>query len=326
VFCCFVSQIRIFPDRKSTASFAGNLLGAVMSFSSGTPLVVTRFLRKLHGGSQPILAEANDGLLYVVKFADNLQGANLCFNEAMGTELYKACGLPVANWMPIYVPDTFLAQNPECWTETQHSRKCPAAGLCFGSRYVTNKDRRIYEILSGQDFKRILQPKMFWMAWILDACANHTDNRQAIFERTAGNKLKTSFIDFGHMFGSASGTQQAKIRSSSYLDFRIYPTIAIGECLKLCQLVHNIDAQSLSRIVDLLPTEWKTASALRNFERCLLRTSSVQDVEDIVVQMTVEYRLASQRDESHFQSGEEPFKPLLRPGLCPLPQRRSAVA
>ncbi len=59
------------------------------------PVVVTQYVRNLRGGSQPILARASDGFLYVVKFANNLQGPNLLFNESAGSELYLACGLPI---------------------------------------------------------------------------------------------------------------------------------------------------------------------------------------------------------------------------------------
>lgn len=51
--------------------------------------ILTGFLKALRGGSQSILAQANDGQLYVVKFANNLQGKNLLFNEAAGSMLYS---------------------------------------------------------------------------------------------------------------------------------------------------------------------------------------------------------------------------------------------
>ena len=61
-------------------------LGSGMAVLGKKTIAVTRHIQKLRGGSQPILAEASDGRLYVVKFANNPQGANLLFNESMGRD------------------------------------------------------------------------------------------------------------------------------------------------------------------------------------------------------------------------------------------------
>src|SRR5580700_5874154 len=95
---------------------------------------MVRYLRSLRGGSQPFLAQASDGLFYVVKFAHNLQGPNLLFNESAGTELFRCCGLAVPEWRPLLVTSDFLDQNPGCWMRTAEEVLRPNAGLCFGSR------------------------------------------------------------------------------------------------------------------------------------------------------------------------------------------------
>src|ERR1039457_415092 len=110
---------------------------------------VTRYIRNFHGGSQPILAQASDGLQYVVKFNNNLQGPNVPFNESVGSELYRACGLAVPSWKPLLVSDTFLDQNPDCWMQTPEGRLRPASGLCFGSRFLGAEGTRLLEILPG---------------------------------------------------------------------------------------------------------------------------------------------------------------------------------
>jgi hypothetical protein len=87
--------------------------------------LAAKFVCNLRGGSQPILVEASDGLLYVAKFTDNLQGPNLPFNESIGSELYRACGLAVPLWKPLLVTDDFLDQNPGCWLQTAAGRLRP---------------------------------------------------------------------------------------------------------------------------------------------------------------------------------------------------------
>src|SRR5580698_1050275 len=105
--------------------------------------------RSLRGGSQPILAHATDGLVYVVKFANNLQGPNLLFNESAGYELYRACGLPVPDWTPLWVTDSFLDGNRDCWMQTPEGRLRPSSGLCFGSLFLGQKGDRLFEIVPG---------------------------------------------------------------------------------------------------------------------------------------------------------------------------------
>jgi hypothetical protein len=110
-------------------------------------VLATRYIRNLRGGSQPILAQASDGLLYVVKFTNNIQGANLPFNESIGTELYRACKLRVPAWKPVLVTDSFLDQNPDCWMQTPKGRLRPDSGLCFGSRFLGGDGIRLLEVL-----------------------------------------------------------------------------------------------------------------------------------------------------------------------------------
>ena len=129
---------------------------------------VTHFVRKLPGGSQSILARACDGFQYVVKFANNLQGPNLLFNESAGSELYRACGLPVPEWRPIEVSDSFLDKNPDCWMQTEKGYLRPASGLCFGSRFLGGNDKRLFEILPGSMFNRVHNQVNFWLAWLID--------------------------------------------------------------------------------------------------------------------------------------------------------------
>src|ERR1700679_3063217 len=126
---------------------------------------VTQYVRSLRGGSQPILARASDGFQYVVKFANNLQGPNLLFNESAGSELYLACGLPVSEWTPLRIADSFLDSNPECRTQTPEGRLRPASGLCFGSLFLGQDDKRLLEILPASMFDLIRNQTSFGLAW-----------------------------------------------------------------------------------------------------------------------------------------------------------------
>lgn len=234
---------------------------------------VTRFVRKLRGGSQPILVEASDGLLYVAKFADNLQGSNLAFNESMGCGLYRAYGLRVPAWKPLQLTRSFIARHPECWFETERGLVKPAPGLCFGSLYLGTEGTRLLEILPETGYRTIHNRARFWLAWLVDICAGHADNRQVVFVQDAENKFEAHFIDMGHMFGGPKGNMRPHYISSRYLDARIYPTITFRQVHTFCRALESVDTDKLWQQAGALPEEWKTASALRGFGRCLQRLS-----------------------------------------------------
>lgn len=234
----------------------------------------TRFVRKLRGGSQPVLAEASDGFSYVVKFSNNLQGPNLAFNESMGTELYRSLGLPVALWRQVAVTDSFIDANRACWMETETGLRRPEAGKCFASRYVGGEGTRLYEILPGTYINRVKNREDFCLAWLVDVCADHRDSRQAIFRELPGGDLTATFVDHGHMFGGADQLQP-RSRCVAYLDARIYPETDREQfLLKLDRVLGSLDALGLCKEIDALPDEWKRESAIRGLMHCLERLAS----------------------------------------------------
>lgn len=247
---------------------------------------VTRYVRNLRGGSQPILAQASDGQLYVIKFANNLQGPNLLFNESAGSELYRACGLPVPEWTPLWISDSFLDRNPDCWMQTEEGRLRPASGLCLGSRFLGEDGKRLFEILPGPMFKRVRNQVSFWLAWLIDVCAEHVDNRQAIFIEDAEGWLDAYFVDHGHLFGGPNAELKRHFSSSRYLDQRIYGQVSSETLLGFQNILHALDADTLRKRIEAIPAEWSHASAREGFERCLqrLKTPSLllQVVETIV--------------------------------------------
>jgi len=229
---------------------------------------VIRIVRRLRGGSQPILVEADDGMLYVVKFGNNLQGPNVLFNEFMGSELYRTLGLSVPDWTTLFVADSFIARNPECRFATESDYLKPVSGPCFGSRFLNPPLR---EILPQGWYGRVRNRKDFWLAWMVDICASHTDNRQVVFRHYKDSELNAYFLDHGHMFGGPKGESRQHFVASRYLDPRIYPDISAQFLARLGRISRRLDTDRLWRRTKMLPEEWLTPSALGQFAECLAR-------------------------------------------------------
>jgi hypothetical protein len=271
---------------------------------------VTHFIRKLRGGSQPILAQASDGFTYVIKFAGNPQGTNTLFNESMGTEFYRAAGLPVPKCRPLILTDEFLDQNPQCWLEMPEGLRRPSPGLCFGSRYLGIGEMTLWEILPRSKFSRVMNLADFRVAWFLDICAAHTDNRQAVFE-THEDGIHAVFVDHGHMFSGPDGVSPRQdYCASAYLDARIY-----GGNSKIANTVLNLDIDTLWRKTKQLPIEWLTDTALRSFSECLgvlADANKLQNIAELIAGFPVD------KDKREFLANEQKGRfPdwLLRPGV-----------
>jgi hypothetical protein len=290
-------------------------LGEMMSAFGKDVAVILRFIRNLHGGSQPILVRASDGLTYVVKFANNLQGANLLFNESAGSELYRACGLEGPAWKPLLVTDAFLDDNPDCWLQTPEGRLRPASGLCFASRFLGGEGVRLLEILPGSSFKRIRNHEDFWLAWLIDICARHADNRQAVFQEDAQGWLHASFIDHGHLFGGPEGDKLLHFQASRYLDARIYQNVSQQHLLNVQRVAASLDVDRLWQEVQGLPEEWKTASALDGLTQCFARLATAQLVQGVLDAMVDAHERTHGSFCREYQRGPKPPLSVLRPGV-----------
>jgi hypothetical protein len=282
----------------------------------GTGLtVVAQHIRNLRGGSQPNLVQASDGFYYVAKFTNNLQGPNIPFNESVGSELYKACGLAAPKWRPLLVTDSFLDQNPDCWLQTPEGSVRPSSGLCFGSRFLGGEGIRLLEILPGASFSRVRNHTSFWLAWLIDICAGHCDNRQALFVEDCQGWLDAFFVDHGHLFGGPKGEMRLHFQASRYLDPRIYQRVSSQQLLRFQKIVQSLDVNQLWKRAQTLPDDWKTKSALDAFTKSLSIMSTSNLLQNIVDTMDDTLRKFYVCERSNRPSRKKSPASVLRPGV-----------
>lgn len=249
----------------------------------GTQIRAERFIRKLRGGSQPVLVEGSDGLLYVLKFLNNSQGTNLLFNESMGTELFRACALPVALWKPIVLSRQFIDGSPGCWMDSEQGKVRPQAGICFGSMFVGQQRTRLLQILPRANFGRIRNRDSFWLAWLVDLCCEHTDTRQAVFVEGRNGRLDPWFVDMGHLFGGPDGSRKARgVLRCRYPDQRIYPEMLPTTSSEYLTTIGSLDMDALWTTTRKLPADWTSAKALRAFFRGLETLSNANLVRNLL--------------------------------------------
>jgi len=279
--------------------------------------LAVRYIEKLSGGSQPILVEASNGLFYVVKFTNNVQGTNLSFNESVGTELYLSCGLASPSWTPVLITDAFIDRNPECWMETPEGRLRPASGFCFGSRFLGGNGADLLDVLPSNCHGRIWNRDSFWLAWLIDICAEHTDNRQAIFVKDARGWLHAFFVDHGHLFGGPNGNERRHFLASRYLDPRIYRRVPSHHLPDFQRVARYLDADNIWEKIRALPDQWKVPSALEGFMRCICRLTNPNLLQNIVETMKEAQADNDARGIFTYSDKPAPKAPVLRSGLLP---------
>lgn len=92
-----------------------------------------RHIRKMRGGAQSHLVEADDGRFYIVKFQNNPQHRRILVNELVASTFLKYLEISTAETALIHVTADFLRENPDVSIELGASKTPVAMGWQFGS-------------------------------------------------------------------------------------------------------------------------------------------------------------------------------------------------
>jgi hypothetical protein len=233
------------------------------------PIRAVRLVRPMRGGAQSVLVECTDGARYVVKSLNNPQGPHVLFNEALGTELMRAFGLPVAPWKPVLLTSSLLDSTPGFDLETSRGRMPRVPGLHFGSLYMVPENSIAHEIIPSGWLKRVVGREQFLRALVLDLWVCNRDQRQALFlpmTPARGTPLQPVFFDNGHMFGGPEWEFEDQITKSLYGDLSAYADLLQESAIESAvKEVLKISASDIVQALCSIPHEWLPAEG-RCFE------------------------------------------------------------
>src|SRR6266571_2493707 len=112
------------------------------------PLTAVRHVRKMRGGAQSHLLEADDGHWYVVKFRNNPQHHRILVNELLASAFLDYLKIAVPETAFVQLSPAFLAANPDAHIILGAQRIAIEPGLHFGSRYPGDPSRTaVYDFL-----------------------------------------------------------------------------------------------------------------------------------------------------------------------------------
>src|SRR3954452_11587598 len=99
------------------------------------PVNARRFIRKMRGGAQSHLLEADDGNYYVVKFQNNPQHRRILVNEAIAGSILYHLQISAPETAIVRLSAEFLQANPEIHIQLGTTRAAVQPGWHFGSRH-----------------------------------------------------------------------------------------------------------------------------------------------------------------------------------------------
>ena len=179
------------------------------------PVHARRLIRKMRGGAQAHLLEADDGYFYVVKFKNNPQHRRILVNELVASIFLRYLRISTPEATLVEVTEEFLRTNPEVEIRLGSRRLPIAPGWHFGSRFPGDPSRdAVYDFIPDALLDKVANRDDFLGVLVFDKWAGNADSRQSIFFRTplrewasAGQPgtsrlgFLAQMMDHGYVFG-----------------------------------------------------------------------------------------------------------------------------
>jgi len=148
------------------------------------PLTAVRYVRKMRGGAQAHLLEADDGCWYVVKFRNNPQHHRILVNELAASAFLEYLQVSAPLTALIHVTADFLAENPSLRL-TLGAKQIPIdPGWHFGSRYPGDPSlTAVYDFLPDALLAQVANREDFRAILVFDKWTGNADGRQCVFYR-----------------------------------------------------------------------------------------------------------------------------------------------
>src|SRR5947207_11936754 len=148
------------------------------------PLTAVRHVRKMRGGAQAHLLEADDGRWYVVKFRNNPQHRRVLVNESISATILEYLNISVPPTAIIEVTPAFLAANADVHIQLGTRRVDVEPGWQFGSRFPGDPAfLAVYDFLPDTLLAQVVNLTDFLAILTFDKWTGNADGRQSVFYR-----------------------------------------------------------------------------------------------------------------------------------------------
>lgn len=235
------------------------------------PVNARRFIRKMRGGAQAHMLEADDGECYVVKFQNNPQHRRILVNEFVAAEILTHLQIASPAHQIVRLSAEFLAANPEVYLQMGTRRMPIAPGWHFGSRVPANPDTTaFYDFIPDSLLNQVANSEHFLGVLAFDRWVANADGRQSIFFRAQLNDWlqrpgipprKLGFlvlmIDHGFAFNGPHWDFPESAVSGLYPRRIVYGGVkSIGDFEPWAERILNFPEEVFDRAERQIPPEW----------------------------------------------------------------------
>lgn len=233
------------------------------------PLNAVRHVRKMRGGAQAHLLEADDGNWYVVKFRNNPQHSRVLINELLSAVFLEYLKIAIPEPAVIEVTSAFLAANPEIHMQLGTRRIEVESGWHFGSRYPGDPTRSaVYDFLPDALLSQVANRDDFRAVLVFDKWTSNADGRQCVFYRAsvreAGGRAERArprfvarMIDNGYAFNGPHWDFPESALQGLYARRQVYETVrSLDDFEPWLEQVTHFPEEVIDRAWKTLPPEW----------------------------------------------------------------------
>lgn len=235
-------------------------------------LTAVSYLKRMRGGAQAHLLQADDGNAYVVKFPNNPQHVRVLANEMICARLANAIGLPVPIPAFVQVSEKFVTRTPEL-TIQYAGRTIPCeCGWCFGSQHVAaGYDAQVVDVLTEGQLARVRNLEVFLGALVFDKWTCNVDGRQVVYcKRPRQQNYRTTLVDNGYCFNAGEWRfDDAPIRGTFAWNLP-YLCVSGWESFEpWLSAVMNLSSDAIFRCASELPSRWIGCDATQALDRLM---------------------------------------------------------
>jgi hypothetical protein len=233
------------------------------------PLTAVGHVRKMRGGAQAHLLEADDGNWYVVKFRNNPQHRRILVNELIASVILDYLKIAAPERALIDVNAAFLAAHPEAHMTLGSRQIAIEPGWHFGSRYPGNPARiAVYDFLPDALLAKVANLEDFRAILVFDKWLGNADGRQAVFframvQRSDGTTAEARpgfvarMIDHGFAFNGPNWDFPESPLQGLYARHLVYDSVrSLRDFQPWLDQVTHFPEEVMDRAWKLIPPGW----------------------------------------------------------------------
>ncbi len=255
------------------------------------PIRARKLIRKMRGGAQAHLIEAEDGAFYVVKFMNNPQHRRILINEWLACAFLRYLQLHVPDTAVIELTREFVSSNRDLYLSIGSRREEVPPGLHFGSRMAVHPERvAVFDFLPDKLLSKVENRVDFLGALVFDKWVANADSRQAVFFRARGKTwtpLKgdtparlgffAQMIDHGFAFNGSNWIFQDSPIQGLYFRTSVYDEVrSLDSFQPWLDMIEHFPVEVIDSAWKEIPRNWieQDEEALEQLLETLLKRRS----------------------------------------------------